>query len=168
MSFSFSDNVAVTEVDLYLDGQLYGKSTQAPFTITLNTASLTNGSHTLTANALDAAGNKGVSSNVAITVNNTSTTDTQAPVISIASPAASSTVSGTISVTFNYSDNVGVKYVDLYVDGIPYNRASTAPFTQSLNTLLLTDGSHALTAFAVDAAGNKGASAKVAVIVKNN
>jgi hypothetical protein len=167
VSFSYSDNVAVTAVDLYVNGQLHGKSTQAPFAFTLDTTKVPNGSYSLTAHAFDAAGNQGISANVAVTVNNAPAADTQKPVISIESPAAGSTVSGILSVFFNYTDNVAVKHIDLYVNGIPYSRKSIAPFTHALNTRLLPDGNHVLTAHAFDAAGNHGVSANLSIKVKN-
>ncbi|HQU61774.1 MAG TPA: Ig-like domain-containing protein, partial [Nitrosomonas sp.] len=167
VSFSYADNVAVTAVDLYVNGQLHGKSTQAPFAFTLDTAKIPNGSYSLVAHASDAAGNQGISAAASVTVNNAPAADTQKPVISIASPAAGSTVSGVLSISFNFADIATIKYVDLFVNGIPYNRKSTAPFTHTLNTGLLPDGDHTLTAYAVDAANNRSVSANLIVKVKN-
>jgi len=66
-----TDNVAVAGVQFFLDGNLLGaEDTAAPYAITWNTASVPNGSHTLTARARDAAGNNTVSSPVNVTVNN--------------------------------------------------------------------------------------------------
>src|SRR5690606_31280322 len=92
VSFSYADNVAVTAVDLYINGQLHAKSTQAPFALTLDTTKAPNGSYSLVAHASDAAGNQGISAAASVTVNNAPAADTQKPVISIASPAAGSTV----------------------------------------------------------------------------
>ncbi|MCP5252021.1 MAG: hypothetical protein H6939_09955 [Burkholderiales bacterium] len=167
VSFSYADNVAVTAVDLYVNGQLHGKNTQAPFAFTLDTAKIPNGSYSLVAHASDAAGNQGISAAASVTVNNAPAADTQKPVISIASPAAGSTVSGVLSISFNFADIATIKYVDLFVNGIPYNRKSTAPFTHTLNTGLLPDGDHTLTAYAVDAANNRSVSANLIVKVKN-
>ncbi|MDC8446695.1 MAG: Ig-like domain-containing protein, partial [Nitrosomonas sp.] len=167
VTFSFSEIAAIRYVDLYVNGIPYSRKSVAPFTHTLNTGLLPDGNHILTAHAFDIAGNHSVSANVSVTVSNAPTADTQKPVISIASPAAGSTVSGILSISFNYTDNVAVKHVDLYVNGIPYSRKSTAPFTHTLNTKLLPDGSHTLTAHAFDAAGNHGVSANLIVKVKN-
>ncbi|MCP5252083.1 MAG: hypothetical protein H6939_10290 [Burkholderiales bacterium] len=166
VSFSYADNVAVTAVDLYLNGQPYGKNMQAPFTFALDSTKLTNGTHTLAAHAFDAAGNKGVSASVSIAVSNT-VIDTQAPVISIASPAASSTVSGNVPVSFSYTDNTAVTAIDLYVDGQLYGKSTQAPFTFALDSTKLTSGTHTLTAHAFDAAGNKGVSSNITINVDN-
>ncbi|MDR4653350.1 MAG: Ig-like domain-containing protein, partial [Nitrosomonas sp.] len=166
VSFSYADNVAVTAVDLYLNGQPYGKNMQAPFTFALDSTKLTNGTHTLAAHAFDAAGNKGVSASVSIAVSNT-VTDTQAPVISIASPMTGSAVSGNIPVSFSYADNVAVTAVDFYVNGQLHGKSTQAPFTFALDTKKLTNGTHTLTAHAFDAASNKGVSGNATINVDN-
>lgn len=65
-----SDAVGVTRVDVLVDGALAGSDTAAPYSVTIDTAALGNGGHTLTARAFDAAGNSGSSPAVAITVQN--------------------------------------------------------------------------------------------------
>ncbi|HYM39723.1 MAG TPA: carboxypeptidase regulatory-like domain-containing protein [Thermoplasmata archaeon] len=52
-----SDNVGVVRVEFLVDGVPVANVTSAPFTFPLNTAGVTNGAHTLTAVAFDAAGN---------------------------------------------------------------------------------------------------------------
>ncbi|MCB1936817.1 MAG: hypothetical protein KDF59_12835 [Nitrosomonas sp.] len=37
VSFNYSDNIAVTAVDLYVNGHLYGNSTQEPFNFSIDT-----------------------------------------------------------------------------------------------------------------------------------
>jgi peptidoglycan hydrolase-like protein with peptidoglycan-binding domain len=79
ISASASDNVGVTSVALYVDGSLQGTDTTSPYTFASNTNSLSNGTHTLSTKAYDAAGNVGTSGNVTITVSNAS--GTPAPVV---------------------------------------------------------------------------------------
>ena len=62
-----SDNVAVTKVELYVDGTLRAVSTSAPFTTKWNTAKAAKGMHSLFCKAYDAAGNTGVSQLVSVT-----------------------------------------------------------------------------------------------------
>jgi hypothetical protein len=70
VSASASDNVGVTQVQFYLDGSLQTTDASSPYTWSWNTTSASNGTHTLSAKAYDAAGNVGVSSNVSVTVQN--------------------------------------------------------------------------------------------------
>ena len=67
---SATDNVGVTKVELYVDGVLKTSTTTAPYTFSWDTTTVTDGSHTLTAKAYDAAGNVGTSAGVTVTVQN--------------------------------------------------------------------------------------------------
>jgi hypothetical protein len=71
VSASASDNVAVSGVQFKLDGANLGaEDTTSPYSISWNTTTATNGSHTLTATARDAAGNQTTSSVINIIVSN--------------------------------------------------------------------------------------------------
>ena len=71
---SASDNVGVTSVQYFLDGiALSGEIAAAPYTFAWNTATATNGNHSLTAVAKDAAGLTATSPGVAVNVSNAST-----------------------------------------------------------------------------------------------
>ena len=66
-----ADNVAVAGVSFFVDGQAVGaEDTSAPYSVSWPTTSGTNGSHSLTARARDAAGNQATSTAVAVTVSN--------------------------------------------------------------------------------------------------
>jgi hypothetical protein len=69
---SASDNVGVTKVEFYLDGALQSTGTTSPYSWSWNTTTAANGAHTLSAKAYDAAANVGTSSNVSVTVSNSS------------------------------------------------------------------------------------------------
>ncbi|TZF87883.1 Ig-like domain-containing protein [Cognatilysobacter lacus] len=70
LSATASDNVGVTKVEFYVDGALKGSDATSPYSMTLDSTTLSNGSHTLVAKAYDAAGNVGSSSSVAFSVSN--------------------------------------------------------------------------------------------------
>ena len=65
-----SDNVGVAGVQFFLDGAPLGAedTTPDPYSVAWNTATVTNGTHTLTAIARDAAGNTTTSAPVNVTV----------------------------------------------------------------------------------------------------
>jgi hypothetical protein len=73
LSASASDNVGVTKVEFYVDGALKGTDTTSAYSMTLDSTTLANGSHTLSAKAYDAAANVATSSAVAFSVSNTTT-----------------------------------------------------------------------------------------------
>ncbi len=93
------------------------------------------------------------------------TLDGTFPSLSVTAPAAGATVSGTVAVTANASDNVGVVGVQFKLDGANLGTEdTTAPYSMSWNTTSTSNGSHTLTAVARDAAGNSDVQA-VAVTV---
>ena len=82
VSANATDNVGVASVQFTLDGApLSSPDTVAPYSITWNTTTTTNGTHTLSAQAKDAANNTGTAANVSVTVSNA--TDTTPPTITL-------------------------------------------------------------------------------------
>ncbi len=70
LSLTATDNIGVTDVRFFVDGMLLGNDTSAPYSIDWDTSGETDGDHTLTAEAQDAAGNIGQSAAVTATVAN--------------------------------------------------------------------------------------------------
>ena len=84
-----TDNIAVVGVQFRVDGvNLGSEDTTSPYAVSWTTTTATNGSHTVTAIARDAAGNQRVATNVAVTVSNTATPTNRAPTISGAAPSS--------------------------------------------------------------------------------
>lgn len=71
LTVTASDNVGVTEVRFFVDGNMIGTDTAAPFSVDWDTTAETDGDHTLRADAVDAAGNVGQSADLTVTVRNT-------------------------------------------------------------------------------------------------
>ncbi|HYU68110.1 MAG TPA: Ig-like domain-containing protein [Burkholderiales bacterium] len=67
---SASDNRGVADVQFFLDGAPGADDTTAPYSVPWDTTTASNGSHTLTAVARDAAGNSATSTPVTVTVSN--------------------------------------------------------------------------------------------------
>ncbi|MBW3538305.1 hypothetical protein KY386_02315 [Candidatus Parcubacteria bacterium] len=93
--------------------------------------------------------------------------DTTRPTTSITAPAGGSTASGTVNVSANASDNVGVTKVEFLVDGAVKATDTTSSYGFAWDTKTVANGSHTLSAKAYDAAGNVGTSANVSVNVSN-
>ena len=148
LSASASDNVGVTRVEFYVDGALKATDTSSPYSASLDSTTLADGSHSLVAKAYDAAGNVGASSTVSFSVSKGS--------------------SGTVTLSASASDNVGVTKVEFYVDGALKATDTSAPYGTSLDSTTLANGSHSLVAKAYDAAGNIGTSSTVSFSVSNS
>jgi len=161
---SATDNVGVARVEFYLDGALKASATAAPYSFVLNTTTLSNGSHSLSSKAYDAAGNVGQSAAYTVNVSNV-VADTLAPSVSLSTPAG--TVSGSVSIAATASDNTGVSRVEFYINGVLMSTDTAAPYAFAWNSSSVVNGSYALSAKAFDAAGNAGQSATVQVAVQN-
>lgn len=97
----------------------------------------------------------------------TPTPDTTAPTVSLTAPVNSATVNGTVAVSADASDNVGVTKVEFYVNNVLKSTDTTAPYSYSWDTTAVVNGSYTLSAKAYDAAGNVGQSATVSVTLNN-
>jgi hypothetical protein len=161
VSATSSDSVGVVGVQFRVDGTNFGpEDTLPPYNLSWDTMTATNGSHTLTAVARDAAGNAITSGGVAVTVDNTG------PTVAITAPSGGATVSGTVTVSAAASDNAGVVGVQFRLDGAALGAEDTSnPHSVLWNTTTASNGSHTLTAVARDAAGNFTTSGSVTVTV---
>ncbi|TMQ28484.1 MAG: DUF4175 domain-containing protein, partial [Candidatus Rokuibacteriota bacterium] len=153
----------VQSVQFKLDGlNLGAPDTSEPYSISWDTRTTTNASHTLTAVARDLIGIEYTSDAVTVTVFN----DKTPPTVAITSPSSGAFVKGAVTISANAADNVGVAGVRFFVDGAPIGlEATAAPYTVSWDTTIVADGAHTLTAVARDAAGNTATSSAVSVTV---
>ena len=129
MSVNASDNVGVTKVEFYVNGELKGSDTAAPYVYSWDTTSLAPGPYTLMAKAYDAAGN--VSQSVrSVTVVN----DLVPPAVALTSPANGATLSGAVTISSSASDNVGVTNVEFYCNGVLLYASNVSPYSYSWDT----------------------------------
>ncbi len=80
----------------------------------------------------------------------TVTVDNTAPTVSITNPANGSTVSGTVSITADASDDNGISKVIFYIDGVSKSTDTSSPYSYSWNTTAESDGSHTINVIAYD------------------
>jgi hypothetical protein len=137
-----------------------------------NTTTATNGSHTLTASVTDAL-NRTATTTRTVTVSNAATTPAPTGTLSVAvtQPTNGTTVNGTnwavawvsgaASGTATYTLSAGGKTVGTATS------TPVGPVSVPWNTALVADGTQTLTMSVRDSAGNTG-SASVSVTVKNN
>ncbi len=90
------------------------------------------------------------------------------PVVSMTAPTPGSTVSGSVNVSANATDNVAVAGVQFKLDGINLGiEDTTFPYSIIWNTTQTTNGNHVLTATARDTSGITATSPNVSVTVNN-
>ncbi len=161
---SAADNLGVTKVEFYVNGVLQSTDSTGPYLFPWNTSSLAVGTYTLMVKAYDAAGNVGQSGNVSVTV----VKDTTPPTVSITGPANNATVNGTVTVTANASDSVGVSMLEVYDNNVLMAATNVVPYKYNWNTTTAANGTHTLSAKAYDAAGNVGKSGTISLTVANS
>jgi hypothetical protein len=94
--------------------------------------------------------------------------DTTPPSVNLTNPVAGQTVSGTIPVAANATDNVAVASVQFLLDGQRLgNPVTAAPYAVNWDTTTATAGNHMLSARATDTSGNVGTATAVTVTVQN-
>jgi hypothetical protein len=106
LAASASDNVGVTGVQLQVDGANVGaRLTSPPYQASWDTTQAANGSHVVSAQASDAAGNVGTSAGVSVTVSNA-----PPPVISGVTATGVSQSGATVSWTTDVASSSQVEY----------------------------------------------------------
>jgi uncharacterized protein (TIGR03118 family) len=93
--------------------------------------------------------------------------DVVAPTVTLSAPAASATVTGTVPVTADAADNVGITSVQFFAGTASIGTATAAPFTVNWDSTGTANGAVNVTAQAKDAAGNVTTSPAVSVTVSN-
>jgi hypothetical protein len=149
----------VTRVDFYQGATLIGSATSAPYIAAWSGVAA--GNYTLTARAADNRGAVTASAPVNITVSPNSP-----PTVSLTAPAANATfyAPATISLAATASDSDGsIARVDFYQGATLIGSATSAPYTATW--IGVSAGTYALTARAVDNAGEIATSAAINVTV---
>jgi hypothetical protein len=164
---SATDAGGVAKVELWANNKLVAVDAISPYGFSWDTSVLPDGTATLFAKAIDAAGNIASSTQVSVTVAN----DKTSPVAQIQNPAPGATVSGTVSVSASATDNQKVTKMTMTIDGrevaVAYGSSisyawSTGSATRvrgssrKTQSTTATVSSSTITVVAEDAAGNKG------------
>src|SRR2546430_12468222 len=150
-SVSIVGSLTVTQVQFYRDGNLIASDSAAPYSVSWNTTSTNNGSHTLTAVATDILGVPWNSNSVTVTVSNGPPPDTTPPTVPTGL-TASAVSSSQINLSWSASsDNVGVSGYRVYRNG---TQIATTGATSVADTGLSPSTTYSYTVAAYDAAGN--------------
>src|SRR5438046_929280 len=148
---SIIGSLTVSQVQFYRDGNLIGSDSAAPYSVSWNTTSTNNGSHTLTAVATDVLGVRWNSNPVTVTVSNGPPPDTTPPSVPTGL-TASAVSSSQINLSWTASsDNVGVSGRRGYLNGTQSAPTGARSFA---NTGLSPSTTYSYTVAAYDAAGN--------------
>jgi Big-like domain-containing protein len=160
------DDVGVTQVEYFIDGNLVSTDNTAPWEYNWNTAGYSSGSHVLFAKGYDAAGNIGTITSTEVEV--LDQLDTTPPTLTLLYPFAGSIITGTVNVAIDATDNVYVDSVQFFVDGILETTDFDEPWGFPWNTAPLDSGStHTLYMKGFDPAGNVGTAGPSSFTITN-
>ena len=166
VSATASDTVGVAGVQFKVDGAPLGaEDIGSPYAISWNTTQATNGSHSLTAVARDAAGNTATAATVTVTVSNP-VADTTPPTGSITINAgAAATKTTAVTLTLSATDNAGaVAQLQVSNDGTTFSTPEAYVITKAW-TLTSGDGTKTVWVKFKDAAGNWSAAVSDTIVL---
>lgn len=131
ISSSASDNIAVSNVEFYINGVFVYASNVPPYSFNWDTKGVANGTYSITSKAYDSAGNSAQSAPVTVSVNNA-----VLPAPSVLSAWSAAAVPGVVDAGPNGAVELGVKFrTDLAgtITGVRFYKAATNTGTHIAN-----------------------------------
>ena len=167
LSANASDGEGVQNVEFFVDDQPIDTDASSPYSVSWNSTTASEGTHTLTALATDQDGAQSYDS-LSFVVDNTD------PTGNLTAPTAGSFLRGTVTLESNSSDT-GSGVASVSFERSPAGQNSwteigsdtTSPYSVSWNTAPTDDGLYDLRVVTTDGAGNSRASNTVSVTVDN-
>lgn len=170
-----SDDDAVAEIRIYVNGQLAWMGETSPLSVTVDTAQSPDGTYTLQAEASDLSGNVGVSAPVTVSVANAPHAPDPAPdptpdptpdpaperagpnVVFVNQPDSGAVHPKKQTFTVEASGPSPILYVEFFIDGVARRKKDkSAPYTLQASTSKWSVGAHVIMARARDLAGRTG------------
>jgi subtilisin family serine protease len=157
VSLGVTDGSDVSDVALYLDDRPLASDSLSPYGFVVDVDAFISGKHVLTATATDVFGNAG---SATIVLDFLTGEDLQAPTLVIAAPAAGATLSGSVTLRVDASDDRRLESCTFIVAGetiatVALDGAEApAVFEWDVARSGLASGDATLTARVADAAGN--------------
>ena len=152
ITFVNKSKVVVNKAEVYVDDSQTPAVVSAVSSlkkISWDTASTTNGAHSIRLKAYDEFGNFGFSEPVGVMVDNI------LPTVGITSPSEGVMVSGAyVNFSAAASDNIGIRQVRFYINGRYAKVLYSAPYNFSWNSTRFINGIYSIYALAYDFAGN--------------
>jgi len=164
---SASDDSGIDHIVFHIDGDSIYSDDSYPYIYSWDTESVADdGEHIIGVIGYDLSGNTSLATPITVFIDNF---DNIYPTGEILSPFAGQTVSGIISIEISASDNEGVNYVDLSIDGFSRVIIDDYPYTYEWDTTNETDDEdHVISAVIADISGNLTYISPISVFVNNN
>lgn len=166
VSASVSGTATLARTELLVDGAVKGTSTSATPAFSWDTTTVSNAAHSIAARSFATDGRSWTSPAVTVNVNNVAPAVTSLTV-GLTSPAAGSTLSGTVNMAASVYGTATLAKTEFLVDGVIKGVSTSMTPTYSWDTRLVSNGSHSVYARSYDTLGRVFNSATVSVNVSN-
>ncbi len=160
------DDTGIDYIEFFIDGFSVNVDTIAPYVYNWDTETVADDAeHIIAVIGYDIQGNSTLATPIAVYIDNF---DNINPTGQIQNPVPGQTVDGTVLINIVASDNVGVKDVELSINGSPRDTLVERPFTYNWDTTQETeDEDHVISIVVSDTSGNIGYVLPVSVFVDN-
>ena len=170
VSINAEDNNSIDAVEFYINNILVFSDGTQPYEYDWDTnLEMEDLNHILGSIISDDSGNKFEVPSISVLVNNIPN-DSNPPTITISNPLSGQTVSDTVNFLVAAYDDIGIAYVEFFIDGFSLGTDDEAPFSYLWDTssnIGVHGNQHALSAIVVDTAGNTTFSQPILVIVED-
>ena len=170
ISINAEDNNSIDTVDFYINDILVFSDNSQPYEYDWDTSLEVEDLNYIVGSIIsDDSGNQFEVPSISVLVNNIPN-DSNPPTITISNPLSGQTVSDTVNFLVAAYDDIGIAYVEFFIDGFSLGTDDEAPFSYLWDTasnIGVHGNQHALSAIVIDTAGNTTFSQPILVIVDN-
>ena len=170
VSINAEDNNSIDTVEFYINNILVFSDGTHPYEYDWDTnLEMEDLNHIVGSIIRDDSGNQFEVPSISVLVNNIPN-DSNPPTITISNPLSGQTVSDTVNFLVAAYDDIGIAYVEFFIDGFSLGTDDEAPFSYLWDTssnIGVHGNQHALSAIVVDTAGNTTFSQPILVIVED-
>ncbi len=160
------DDTGIDYIEFFINGLSTNIDTLAPYVYEWDTRGFEDDSeHLIAVIGYDIQGNSTLATPIAVYVDNF---DNVSPSGQIQNPVPGQIVSGTVEISVVASDNVGIRDIELSIDGIPRDTLFEEPYTYNWDTTQESeDRDHVISVIVSDTSGNVGHVLPISVFVDN-
>ena len=170
VSINAEDNNSIDTVEFYINNILVFSDGTHPYEYDWDTnLEMEDLNHIVGSIIRDDSGNQFEVPSISVLVNNIPN-DSNPPTITISNPLSGQTVSDTVNFLVAAYDDIGIAYVEFFIDGFSLGTDGEAPFSYLWDTssnIGVHGNQHTLSAIVVDTAGNTTFSQPILVIVED-
>jgi hypothetical protein len=169
ITLDVQDNDEVDSAKFYINNELRGSETEAPFSFTWDTALEEDDlNYSIYIVLSDPSANQKVLGPISILIDNDYPQDITFPVGTITYPSAGAIVNGIVEIQATATDDRGIASVEFYIDGILEETDFVEPYAYPWNSESASeDDEHIIAIIIADTTGNQTTPTPLAVIVDN-